>query len=529
MLATRNLRGTYERHLQRRRSLALGLVLIASTMFVPLSRVAWPGNWSAPPPLSAEEISNARAVVTDPRQSPAAKVSALRSTMERDGGPEKLRLLEEVANVPGQHAAVRLASLHGLERSTQSGKATPEIRTRIAEAIRETLALKDAFALELARDAIRSGWGFGWDSRDEGRRRLALMAVSHSEVAIRRAALEALGHCGTAADAEIVQRCLSNPRSPEFMTALEAAGRNEAMAQALRQDLLDIARTQALSTTVRALALMAVPAPYAKENLELAVCLYAMARQDHEARCVENQLIESIRKKARVEQAMPYLVRCAGIRGAGDPRWSGPSGPLRMILEFVKDENPRVREAAGNAIPLQLLRGCLRDVDRQVRCHALWLIPACGTRAKDLLPDLSRYFEEGSLEEEEDRSLQEQALLVIDTFGAEAKCAVPAISKLLLRSQDRRLRSSAFYRVCSLAAPEVLVSVIGKVLQQEELLSNDIHDLRAQAIQAARRMGPAARPLLPFLRKLADTKGPDWYTRELAEHTIADIEKKAPR
>ena len=396
-------------------------------------------------------------------------------------------------------------------------------------AIREALALKEAFAQELARDAIHSGWGFGWDSRDEGRRRLALLAVSHSEIASRRAALQALGYCGTAADAEIIKRCLSNSRSPEFRSALDAAVSNEAMAQPLRDDLLDIARTQALSTTVRARALMAVPAPYGKDELDLAARLYAMARHDHEARCEVNPLIESIRKKASVEQAMPCLVRCAGIRGAGDPRWSGPGGPLRLMLELTRDEDPKVREAASNAIPLSLIRECLSDPDRGARYLALWLIPACGPRAKALFPDLSTYLEQGTLEEEEDRNLQEAALRVIERFGAEAKPLAPAISKLLLRSRDQGLRSSAFYRLCDLAEPGALVSVIQELLQQEELLDNDKYELRAQAIQAARRIGPPAAPLLPILRKLADTKGPDWYTRELAEHTIADIEKKAPQ
>jgi len=510
-------RGISGRAPAHRRSMGLPFLTLICLGLTLIGRPSRAGNWSAPPPLSPEEINAAKAVVTDPKQSPAAKVAAVRRIMERAGGPEKRRLLAEVAGVPGQHPAVRLACLHGLEW----GKAAPEIKAEIVEAIREALALRDAFALKLAAEAIRSGWGFGWHSRDEGRRRLALLAVSHSEAVVRVAGLMALGHCGTAADAGLFERSLANPRSREFRAALDAVGRNEAVAEPLRGELLEMARGAVADARIRVYALAAIPAPYTKEHLEVATDLYPKVLRDSYCR---GKIVRSIREKAPVELGMPYLIRYVRMRD-GDPSveqhrvW----GLLHAIREYLRDRDPKLREAAARALPLWLVRECLVHENKLVRDNAARLVPYYGPRAKALFPDLAAF-----LRVEQDAYLQEQTLWMIDErLGAEAKPLVPAISHLLLRSGDRSVRSCAFRRLCKLAEPRELVPVIAKLLQQVELLNNDKYGLRSRAIRVAGEIGPRAASLLPQLRKLANAKGPDWYTRELAQGAIAEIEKRA--
>ena len=511
-----------------------GLVLLIAWSIILTPRgVAWPGaGQPGPPPLTEEELARAKTQLTDPDRSPEDKVRAAGRICEREGGAEKRRLLEAVADEPRQHAAVRLVALAGLAWSARvegdKTGPTPELSRCILQSIREVLRLDERFALDVAAQAIDSGWGCRQRDRADARE-LALEAAAHADGAVRTAAFRALRWCGTARDAEVARRALSNPRCREFEAAMQAVRHNQALARPLRDDLLEIARSRVLAIRVRIYALVAIPEPYEKAHLDTAVGLYAEAVRGE--RYDKMTLLRAIRAKTDPELAVPYVISCMHLPAGNNLKpLSARVEPLAVVYSYLRDKDPKVRETARKALPLKDIRRCLgpryadmrRSLnsaldwwDRKLRHQALSVVSALAPQATDLLPDLIVLLGE-------DKNTQLRVLDTLRAFGAQGEPAFPAVKKLLLASRDPDVRIRAFHLFRDFAKPDFMVPVVGKLLEDEN------RDLRERALKRIiYQLGPRAAPLLPALRKLL--RHPDTWTRRLAREAITKIEEKKPQ
>jgi HEAT repeat protein len=163
---------------------------------------------------------------------------------------------------------------------------------------------------------------------------------------------------------------------------------------------------------------------------------------------------------------------------------------------------------AAPAVPE--LRKALTSEDLSVREGSVEALQAIGPAAKDAVPDLIKILSTKVV----NQTHHLPALRALAAIGPDAKSAAPALLRLL-DDKDNELRLAVLDTLGSVGAatPEVIARL--QLTAQRDSFST----VRAAAIRALGRMGPAAKEAAPTLNAIAEGKGQDlrvWAAAALA-------------
>ncbi|MBM4034262.1 MAG: hypothetical protein FJ291_21155 [Planctomycetes bacterium] len=269
------------------------------------------GNGGHPPPsVTLEELAESQLIMADPKATPTQQVGAISHVTFRPSGEVALplrALLESTAKDEKRALAVRLNAAQGFcfAFREEAGPMRVLLRKLQAQAVED----RDALTVSVLADALRNGSYLNWPwlARDVGAeqesRSIARRALSHEAAEVRKGGLRLLGHCGVAADANLVRPFLSNPLRDEFHAALDLVWHNTAIAGALRDVVWQVVSSETVVHTSRVWALHALQAPWGEKELAVARGLF---RKDPDANHVD--IAKKILLRATAEDAARSLV-----------------------------------------------------------------------------------------------------------------------------------------------------------------------------------------------------------------------------
>jgi HEAT repeat protein len=211
------------------------------------------------------------------------------------------------------------------------------------------------------------------------------------------------------------------------------------------------------------------------------------------------------------------------VRGQalGTLRAIGPAGrkAVPALTKRLSDTDAEVRAGAVRALRAlgpqaapavpELIKGLASD-DLNVREGSVEALQAIGPAAKDAVPELTSL-----LRTKVANPIHHlPALRALAAIGPDAKSATPALLQLL-DDKDTELRLAVLDTLGSIEAamPEVIARL--QMIAQRDSFST----VRAAAIRALGRMGPAAKEASPALKAIAEGTGPDlrvWASAALA-------------
>lgn len=336
------------------------------------------GNGGHPPPsVTLEELAESQLVLANQKSTPEQQVEAISRVSFRPEGEVALPLkafFESTARDEKRTLPVRLNAAQGFCFAFREEAAPMRVLLRKLEA--QAVEGRDPLTVTVVADALRRGSYLNWPwlARDVGAeeesRSIARRALSHEAVEVRKAALYLLGHCGVAADADLVRPFLSNPLKDEFFTALALVWQNTAIAGALRDVVWQIVSSEAVVDTSRVTALHALQAPWGERELAAARGLFRKCSHSSHV-----DIARGILLRATAEDAARSLVSvgCESERAK-----MAVLGGLKSALEReIGSWYPPREQEGGRAKALAVVR-----VPALAQALGEWATVADGDRAR---------------------------------------------------------------------------------------------------------------------------------------------------